>query len=720
MAGAPDRMRSALQFAGSEALARLPALFFLVLIVAIVTQQGNQVDYLFRAYDVTKGMVMPVIVTIVCGALFLLLVNTNMRQPALLDFPLYAAPPGLLTAKAFLQDGPAVTFVACAFVAAVSLLTYVAISRLRHRVRSAYLLALTGWGVSLITLSAAVIASPVEAPLLIGAIATVVAFVGLLVAGLRLILGIPGWGPVAICLLAVWGLTGENEHAIEKQTLTDDAGEHFNVTQQNRIFFWTNPAFAQWLVSRRDLVNYYQAGKSYPVLLVGSEGGGGYAAAHSYTFLSKLQARCPNFLQHTFALIGVSGGAVGNSMAQATFADEANTQSPQGCAAAGGKTAKPFPNLDLLSPVIATMLFRDFPNRFVRGAFGSYDRSDALADTVRTIWSDRSYDPYYLNHFWRLDARKSMLSNRGGPAVINVATNVTNGSRYLFSPFVNQFNYGSGRFEEYLSDLNEGLEPVMGESIAAQGPRPAVDVKFFDTAMTSAAFPWMSPSRYLSTYLDGANVALVDGGYFEGTGAETVADLYSELAWSGTFTYQLSPDTPVEKLMIDRGCRQIVFQLDSSIHTPKPDVPSQCVVRFSLYSILIRTNSDVSRFVAARQNFFTDPVTTMLGTRGQRSRDAMMTLLDRMCANCGAMERLEYMSEGNLLESVMNPTDLSLPLGWTMPASSIALMQTVVVPNDPVDFKGVSNIEDLSQILDNQRNQNFASVEKLAKILEKP
>jgi hypothetical protein len=128
----------------------------------------------------------------------------------------------------------------------------------------------------------------------------------------------------------------------------------------------------------------------------------------------------------------------------------------------------------------------------------------------------------------------------------------------------------------------------------------------------------------------------------------------------------------------------------------------------------------VSRFVAARQNFFTDPVTTMLGTRGQRSRDAMMTLLDRMCANCGAMERLEYMSEGNLLESVMNPTDLSLPLGWTMPASSIELMQTVVVPNDPVDFKGVSNIEDLSQILDNQRNQNFASVEKLAKVLEKP
>jgi hypothetical protein len=123
----------------------------------------------------------------------------------------------------------------------------------------------------------------------------------------------------------------------------------------------------------------------------------------------------------------------------------------------------------------------------------------------------------------------------------------------------------------------------MGESIAAEGPRPAVDVKFFDTAMTSAAFPLMSPSRYLSTYLEGASVALVDGGYFEGTGAETVADLYSELACSGTFTYQLSPDTPVEKLMIDRGCRQIVFQLDNSIHTRRSRTfpPSAlCVSRF--------------------------------------------------------------------------------------------------------------------------------------------
>jgi hypothetical protein len=395
---------------------------------------------------------------------------------------------------------------------------------------------------------------------------------------------------------------------------------------------------------------------------------------------------------------------------------------PRGCAfPVADVDRKTFPNLDLLSPVLGTMLFRDFPNRFLFGALGSYDRSDALADTIRMIWSNRGYDPNYLNHFWALKTGSPRPVIRGGPAVINVATNLTNGSRYLFAPFVTQRDFGSGRFEQYLTDLNAWLDPIGMTPRKGDGLPNSADVKFFETAVTSAAFPWVSPSRFLQIpYQDDGVIALVDGGYYEGTGAETLADLYSELSQPAEMTYQLGPDSEVEKLMLEKGCERIAFFHEAYKAAAKASLTKDCVIRFSLNAIVIRTHVDGDRFARRSQNFFTDPVLTMLSTRGQRSRDALVTLLDRMCLDCGPMEKLEFVSDGQLFESTIEPADLSLPLGWTMPASSIALMESVVVPDDVSGFEGVTDPTDLNQILDNQRSQNFGEVRRLTHLLAKP
>jgi hypothetical protein len=715
-------VQNVFQRGGREVFARLVPLIFLGLTLLIVIQRGNQIDYLFLAYGPLKGFVLPAAAALFCGWLLLLLGESRMARSDLLDFPIFAAPAVLFCWKWFVPQGHGAAAAAGGEAAALSLLVFLSYRWLAHREIRRTPLVLGLWVVSVTICSITVVLIPVSGPVAVGSIAIVTGFFGLLLVAIRMLLVVPRWGAIAGCVLVVWFLIGGNEHWIKQRQLSDDNGNLFEVNESIRPYFLAKSAFAQWLLNRSDLTDYYVAGKPYPVFFVASEGGGGYAAAHSYLFLTKLQRRCPNFLQHTFALIGVSGGAIGNSMVHASFAADANGPKPRDCALPPIDAARQtFPNLDLLSPVLGTMLFRDFPNRFVFGTLGSYDRSDALADAIRTIWSDRGYDPNYLNHFWALKAGSPHPGIRGGPAVINVATNVTSGSRYLFAPFVTQLDYGSGRFEQYLPDLNADLDPIGATTEVDAGLPGSADVKFFETAVTSAAFPWMSPSRFLKIpYWNDAAIALVDGGYFEGTGAETLADLYTEISQPTEMTFQIGPDAEVEKLMLERGCERIALLHEADKGVTEASLPADCVIRFSLNAVVVRTEVDDDRFARGSSSFFTDPLAAILSTRGQRSRDALMTLLDRMCPGCGPLAKLEFSGEGRLFQSTMVPGDLSLPLGWTMPASSIAVMDTVVVPDDVPDFQGVTDEADLAQILDNQRFQNFNEVKRLTQLLAKP
>ena len=309
----------------------------------------------------------------------------------------------------------------------------------------------------------------------------------------------------------------ENQHVISQSDIHDTDGNTFVFTEEMNQGTLAPSVFYSWLAQREDVADYVEDGRPYPIFLVASQGGGGYAAAHAYTFLSKLQARCPHFLHHTFALIGVSGGAIGNSMFYADHLDSLSADPDQDCDRNTVDTPfQPFENPDILSPVIGTMLFRDFPNRMSIGVFGEFDRSDALLDTIRSGRDVAPLDAGYTSHFWELRPDAEPLV-RGGPAVISVATDVSTGSRYLFAPFQMVFQYGLGRYGQFMSDMNAGLDPLGGSTEPSpDASRSSADVGFFDAAVTSAAFPWVSPSRILEVpYWRRSAGNLVDGGYYE-------------------------------------------------------------------------------------------------------------------------------------------------------------------------------------------------------------
>lgn len=466
--------------------------------------------------------------------------------------------------------------------------------------------------------------------------------------------------------------------------------------------------FQSWLLSRNDLGDYLSAKKPYPVILIAAEGGGGYAAAHAYVFLTKLQQRCPNFIQHTFALIGVSGGAVGNTRFHAGLGGKLNHDSVKGCS----EVQNPDSIIeklhhDHLSPVIAALLFIDAPNKVLAGALGTYDRSDALAAslTMDSVQSDDGLGGDFLSHYWD----QKLLPNyrlRDGPALVHVATNAVSGMRYIFAPFIiGNESPGNRRHEEAFRDLMR----FGGE---------AADIRMIDAAIASASFPWVTPSLELSVD-DRSSVQLVDGGYLDNSGTETLADVLADIMDINVFGAGMpqvdisAPQSHSETLPIHNcenptikyvgpigsvGERLTQLQLDNESlqeeiewlavgdeHSASRELREEaieheeCVVSFTVYSIILHAEAPQERF-SEEQNFFLDPVTALLNTRQRRGETARYRLLSALCGSpvCGYPQGGDA-SEWQYLESVIDPQFLTLPLGWDIPKHSLeAIIRSVV------------------------------------------
>jgi hypothetical protein len=121
--------------------------------------------------------------------------------------------------------------------------------------------------------------------------------------------------------------------------------------------------FRNWLQARTDQSKF--SGR-YPVYIVAAQGGGSYAAMHAAHFLSYMQARCPNFAHHLFAISGVSGGSVGAAAFAAAMKDaeqRGGVKIPDtGCADRSGEdpaiSAVQILDDDFWSPLQAMWLFR--------------------------------------------------------------------------------------------------------------------------------------------------------------------------------------------------------------------------------------------------------------------------------------------------------------------------------------------------------------------------
>lgn len=277
-------------------------------------------------------------------------------------------------------------------------------------------------------------------------------------------------------------------------------------------------AFSDW--SRRNCANAGGADRHVPMILVASQGGGIRAAYWTSSVLTEVlsppprqDADCPGATPFgsVFAMGGASGGSVGIT-------------SFTGHAADGGEWYREvMGDTDFVAVPMSWAFLVDLPRALV--GFDGPDRQRRFEE----VWEgqDESLEEdFFAGH--SPDAPVLMLS----------ATQVETGCRMNISPLRLTAPTKSNSQGECAS-LDR---PPSAVDPPPPSPRPTAaltsDVLDFlcqesiersTAALTSARFPYVSPSGRLTKCAGGRTIAVVDGGYAENTGGQPVLDLWARL-----------------------------------------------------------------------------------------------------------------------------------------------------------------------------------------------
>jgi hypothetical protein len=296
--------------------------------------------------------------------------------------------------------------------------------------------------------------------------------------------------------------------------------------------------FENWYKARTDQSKF--SGR-YPIYIVAAQGGGSYAAMHAAHFLGYMQARCPSFAHHLFAISGVSGGSVGAAAFAAAMKDAEQRGAVKipdtGCADRSGEdpgiSAVQVLDDDFWSPLQAMWLFPDLLQQFLPMRVEIFDRARALehgleASWQRSVTQNDLYGPRAQDKtantmaepflsLWPQGFDKSLFT----PALVLNTTEVDTGRRRLISPF---------KFEG-LTDLR--FFPISCKSVEGK----IESLPLSTAAVLSARFPWVTPSGWYyepsetgeCTSPEKSVTKLSDGGYFESSGVATALDLAHSL-----------------------------------------------------------------------------------------------------------------------------------------------------------------------------------------------
>lgn len=322
---------------------------------------------------------------------------------------------------------------------------------------------------------------------------------------------LPSMAAAPLFLLVICSLWNDN-HPVA--LVPGDAGPRTHRAIERRL--------DAWLAARAGRAEL-RAGQPYPLFLVAAEGGGIRAAYWGGAVLARLQDDSGGrFGRHLFALSGVSGGSLAAASFAALVADERAAR----LAAAPCARRNPARRYqqcmasvlrrDYLSPVLGYLLYPDMLQRFLPYPLAAADRARAMEAGLNAGWQDATGSTRFAERFdllWRGDRGEDV------PSLLLNATVVNGGNRIIASDLVID-----GRFP----DAYDAFDPVL--DLRQMSLSTAIH--------NSARFSYISPAGMVSgcgaqgklascdsSGLRHAWGRVIDGGYFENSGAETVRDL---------------------------------------------------------------------------------------------------------------------------------------------------------------------------------------------------
>jgi hypothetical protein len=387
------------------------------------------------------------------------------------------------------------------------------------------------------------------------------------------------------------------------------------------------PVLQRWLRTRPDRETY--AGSSYPVVLVSSEGGGLRAAYFTAMVLSTIQDRCPGFAEHIFAIGSVSGGSLGAGAYAGLIRQSQHYRANKlPCEPGTDRSvfrdqARKFLRRDFLSPIAAAFAFPDLAQRFLPFPVRSFDRTLALEDAFERGWRQTTSADAFGESFYDLwPGRFDNKPDRGVPALVIGTTWVETGERVVITPL----EFGS-------------LGPQ----------RLSVGLRLSTAIVLGARFPYVTPPGsvdYLGSGLatlhkmtsQWEKARLVDGGYYDNSGASLIASLITNVG------------------LDEEGVRELAAtsQLDEQRNAPAKLLPYHFIV------LTISTLNEEEAFPSSGLGEVLAPLQAALETGNARARDSIRELELAAFQHGGVMV-------GDELKFYLCPNDESpTPTGWVL------------------------------------------------------
>jgi hypothetical protein len=284
--------------------------------------------------------------------------------------------------------------------------------------------------------------------------------------------------------------------------------------------------------------------RSIPVYFVSTEGGGIRAAVWTAFLLDRL-AQNPDFLERTFSISGVSGGAVGAAVFRAChLTAREGSEDPVRQRATRAACLRHFAETDLLSPLTSSWLFEDLLARVVpttwcntpgcgvlsRGAWFEQAMEDGAAGLRRGLiqsgWTGDDSDPSKPGAL--------LPSSHVGPYLLLNATWVESGERAIAS----DLRVGWPTFAAVKDQLAIGGEDVPLGTAAHNAARfpfiNAIGSLHAPRARCANLLPesggrTLEPSQPRAGSAANAEMEacghLADGGYFDNSGGQSTLDV---------------------------------------------------------------------------------------------------------------------------------------------------------------------------------------------------
>jgi hypothetical protein len=278
--------------------------------------------------------------------------------------------------------------------------------------------------------------------------------------------------------------------------------------------------YNEWLKEASPSVQ--QDDQRTPMIIALSEGGGIRAAYWSAQLMARIQQEHGDFRKNLFCISGVSGGSFGATVFDGLLAYQdrhSETKIQQKITDIVGK--------DFLSPTIACMLTRGVIQLLIPFPIPSFDNAKVFEETWEITWRNNlNGDTTFSNPFLSLWQNPGKLPI---PPVFLNTTQVENG----YPIYVSHLRIG--RNSAQVNQFAGMYLPLdFYTDILGNGSR---DVPVSTASHLSARFTYVSPAGTMIGK-DGSYIGLVDGGYFDNTGANTAYQVLFNLLDHDNTIYQ--------------------------------------------------------------------------------------------------------------------------------------------------------------------------------------